>query len=398
MPLARYASNTRGRLAVTTPFSFWITVDEAKSTNVSALSEKVLVSDDKIWFTQGGGLQPARTTAEANHSRVFSIDLLAEDSPKTLFDDRICAYNVPADEPGGPVNSQVLGMAVVGERVWLAESRGILSDEYAVVSSFIADERHCGNLLNFNDDRALAEQSLQYCSEFQTAEQDGCVERLILSELPKDTKVAHLEPDPDDGTIWFSDARGRFLGHIDPAKGNAVRVFEFEDTHSDPFNGVPEFGGFPWALRVDSSAVYIGEYATRHILRFDKASKSFSEVHIPCGSSQVTLHSIDLDPVRERLWFTLSNEQRNPLDKNASTIGYVDIGSWERHIATPDRHGEIDGVIYEGLSSIPASEALPDRHQAFRGIDVNDVTGDIAIATMWRNQITVLEPLPGFWP
>jgi hypothetical protein len=162
--------------------------------------------------------------------------------------------------------------------------------------------------------------------------------------------------------------------------------------------GMPGFGGFPWSLRVDEGAVYLGEYATQHILRFDKASSVFSEIHIPCSTSQVKLHSIDIDSRTDRLWFTLSNEVQVPLDKTASTIGYIDLTSWRDHIADPVRTKSISAVLYRGLDSIPASKNWPDKHQAFRGIAIDPASGKIAIATMWREQITELTPNPGFWP
>ena len=37
-------------------------------------------------------------------------------------------------------------------------------------------------------------------------------------------------------------------------------------------------------------------------------------------------------------------------------------------------------------------------HQAYRGIAVDKASGRVALATMYRGQITVLTPLPGFWP
>lgn len=395
MPLARYFDSGRATLGITRPFQLWISLTQMVSAHLSTLSEKVVVKGNKVWFTQGGGLQPARTTSSANHSRLLSMDLAADDSPSDLFDSRICAYNLPSDHPDGDVDSQLLGMTHAGGRVWLAESRGLLSDRPSVISSFYPSALHCNNLMNFDDPEALGRQSLQYCKDGQSPEQDACMERFVLDMLPSNTKVAHLEADPTDGSIWFTDARGRILGHLRPDAEVELEVFEFEDTHSDPFNGLPRFGGFPWTLRVDENAVYINEYSTRHLLRFDKETRTFSEVHVPCGNAEVTLHSIDLDRERGRLWFTLANESRKPLDPEASTIGYVDIRSWQDHVENPELELRISAVLYSGLASIPPS-AHHSRHQAFRGIDVEAGSGRIALASMWRNQITLLVPLPGF--
>ena len=224
------------------------------------------------------------------------------------------------------------------------------------------------------------------------------MERNLLDALPPGIKVAHLETDPVDQSIWFTDAHGKYLGNLLPHKNNAVVVYRFPDTHDKPHDGIVGFGGFPWTLKIDESAVYLGEYATQHILRFDKASSTFDEIHIPCTTSQVTLHSIEIDRTTDRLWFTLSNELPVPLDKKASKIGYINLTEWRDHIAEPQRKNSISAVIYSGLDTIPASKDRPNRHQAFRGIAIEPSSGKIALATMWRNQITELTPNAGFWP
>ena len=62
------------------------------------------------------------------------------------------------------------------------------------------------------------------------------------------------------------------------------------------------------------------------------------------------------------------------------------------------RNPTIRGVIYSGLDQIPPEADRPPMHQAFRGIAVDQASGRVALATMFREQITVLKPLPGFWP
>lgn len=224
------------------------------------------------------------------------------------------------------------------------------------------------------------------------------MEKNLLSKLPSGLKVAHLEADPVDGSVWFTDAHGQYLGNLNPDYDNALTIYRFPDTHSEPFDGMFGFGGFAWSLRVDSSAVYLAEYATLHILRFDKASSTFDEIQIPSTSSDVTLHSLDIDSQADRLWFTLSNEVHLTEKKDASTIGYISLSDWRDHIADPVRADSISAVIYRGLDTIPASEEHPNEHQAFRGIAIDPGSGKIAIATMWRRQITELTPNPGFWP
>jgi streptogramin lyase len=395
VPLARDTLSTP--FAAVNPFALEVGNQNTVPVAISSLAERVTSTGSKMWFTQGGGLleNPAD---KKNHSRVISYDPLLSDSPSTSYDDRLCVYNIPSDKPKGFGNNQVIGLTAAGGRIWIGESRGLLDNTTSSLSSFIANPNLCENLLNFEDPEALANQRLQYCGPGRTPEQDGCMEKLLLDALPPGIKVAHLEADPVDNSVWFTDAHGKYLGNLNPDRNNDIKVYRFPDTHSNPFDGMPGFGGFAWSLRVDNSAVYLAEYATQHILRFDKASAVFSEIHIPRTTSQVTLHSIDIDPRTDRLWFTLSNEVQVPQETTASTIGYIDLASWRDHIADPVRTNTISAVLYRGLDSIPASKNRPNAHQSFRGIAIDQKSGKIAIATMWREQITELTPNPGFWP
>ncbi len=397
VPLARDPLSTPFPFAAVNPFAWEVGKQNTVPVAISSLAERATSIGPKIWFTQGGGMLE-NPVDRKNHSRIISYDPLLSDSPSTYYDDRLCVYNVPTDEPQGFGNNQVIGLTATRDRIWIGESRGLLDNTTSSLSSFIADPNLCENLLNFEDPEALASQRLQYCGPGRTPEQDGCMEKHLLGNLPPGLKVAHLEADPVDGSVWFTDAHGKYLGNLNPDRDNEIKIYRFPDTHALPFNGMPGFGGFPWSLRVDEGAVYLGEYATQHILRFDKASSVFSEIHIPCSTSQVKLHSIDIDSRTDRLWFTLSNEVQVPLDKTASTIGYIDLTSWRNHIADPVRTNTISAVLYRGLDSIPASKNWPDKHQAFRGIAIDPASGKIAIATMWREQITELTPNPGFWP
>ena len=231
----------------------------------------------------------------------------------------------------------------------------------------------------------------------RTPEQDRCVEKTPITGFPKHIKVAHLHADPDEGVVWFNDACGTCLGSLDPATGGEVTVYEINDKHDQHLDGMEGMGGFPWNLEVDDGAVYSGEYATRHILRLDKATRTYTEARIPFDNPDVRLHSLAIDRMRQRLWFTLTNETPSPINPAASTIGFIDLSSWRSHVEDPERNPTIHGVIYRGLDRIPAEKGAPT-HQAFRGIAVDRASGRLALATMWREQITVLTPLPGFWP
>ncbi len=318
----------------TKPFA-WNMAGKTFSVNFSALGERATRIDSKIWFTQGGGMLGPGTEIK-NHSRVISFDPSLSDSPATPYDDRLCVYNIPSDDADRPANNLVIGLTGADNRIWLGEGRAFLGPEPSAISSFIPDPNSCENLLNFEDPQALARQRLQYCKPGRTPEQDGCIELILLDGPLSKIKVAHLETDPIDDSVWFTDTTGRYLGHLNPHREEAIVAYPIPDPHAD----LIFFGGFPWSLRVDDDAVYFGEYSTSNILRFDKATATFDEIRVPMATSQVALHSIDMDSATDRLWFTLSNDNKVPLDRAASTIGYIDLSSWREHIAHPEENAK----------------------------------------------------------
>jgi len=392
LPMARQSIMKDFSFESVKPFA-WNAGGKFRPVNFSALGERATRIDSKIWFTQGGGMLGPKTDIK-NHSRVISYDPSIPDSLATPYDDGFCVYNIPTDDSNHPANNQVIGLTGTAHRIWIGEARAFLGPEPSAISSFIPDPDNCENLLNFEDPQALAKQNLQYCDSGKTPEQDGCMELILLDGPLSKMKVAHLEKDPIDDTVWFTDMTGRYLGHLNPDREEVIVTYPIPDPHAN----LIFFGGFPWSLRVDDDAVYFGEYSSRDILRFDKATATFDEIQVPVAASQVTLHSIDIDSATDRLWFTLANESPVPVDRAASTIGYIDLASWREHVANPKTHQRISGVIYAGFEKIAASSANPDQHRAFRGIAVDPASGKIALATAVRRQITELTPKPGFWP
>jgi hypothetical protein len=380
------------------PFAFWGPEMLVGRTSVSSLVERIANIDSRIWLSQGGGFQTQPQTLLNNHSRIIAYDPARDDSAHTRYDDRFCVFNVPTDDAFGLGNNQVIGLAAARGRIWIAESRGLFSEESSLVSSFFPSQDQCENLLDFESPEALPAQELQYCGPQRNPEQDRCMDRLVLDELPRNIKVAHLQVDPVDETLWFTDASGQVLGHIDPDRESVTSLHHFEDTHDKLAHGAPGMGGFPWSLVVDREAVYIGEYSTRHILRFDKSTSTYHEMHVPFNSNEQKLHSLALDSLRDRLWFTLANEQEVPSAGANSTIGYIDLASWRAHLASPAQGLGVEGTVYSGLDDIPGSPLHPGMPQGFRGIAFDTATGSLAIATMFRHQVTVLTPRPGFWP
>ena len=398
LPLARTAVRGSKKYRAVQPFTIWMPGNVSGATTVSSLAERVVPIGGKMWFTQGGGLRHDKQLIGINHSRVISFDPSLRDLSSTEYDDRLCVYNIPTDDQNSYGDNEVLGLTGAHNRIWIAESRGILNGQVSSISSFVPHPRMCVNHLDFSDPEALRSQDLQYCHSEQTPEQDACIEKIKLEALSPSVKVAHLATDPVDHSIWFSDASGQCLGNFNPEKSTPLRIHKLDETHKAPFDGFPGLGGLPWSVQANGSAVYTAEYATRHILRFDKKTSSFNEIAIPYANSQVRLHSLALDPSSDRLWFTLSNEFEVPVDTKASTIGYIDLESWRIHLANPKQGEQIFGVIYSGLDSISAPTNRPNTHQSFRGISINPNSGKLAIGSSGREQIIELTPVSGFWP
>jgi hypothetical protein len=366
----------------------------ARRTTVSALAEKIAYIDGRLWFTQGGGLL-SNAPAVPNHSRVVSFDPSLSDLPDTPFDDRFCIYTMPAADQG---NAQIIGVAGSRGRIWVAESRGLANDDPSYLSAFIPDDTRCANLLDYDQSESVARLALRYCEPGRTPEQDRCVQRIELPATTRPLKIAHLQADPEAGLLWFTDASGQFLGSYDTDGEQGVLLRPLEDTHLAEFDTVGNLGGFPWDLEVTHEAIYIGEYASRHILRYDKFSNSFSEISVPYAGRMMRLHSMAVDALRHRLWFTLANECAFADTRARSTLGYIDLASWQEYIDHPNGEQTIEGVTYSGLQDIPSCDMRPASHQSFRGIAIDPKTGRIALATMLREQFTLLDPLPGFWP
>ena len=391
IPLGRYAGVDPSSLAVTRPFSASLVKNRAAAASFSSMGERATRVGSTLWFTQGGSAAPSDI---ANHSRMISFDPSLSNSPTTPFDDRICVYNVPSADPNQCGNSAVIGLTGAAGRIWIGESRGLWGREPSAISSFIPKRANCANLLVFENPGAIADQHLQHCNAVETPERHDCMEVRLLDSLPAGLKVAQLAADPVDNAIWFTDAHGRYLGKLQTDGGRAIDIYPLDTIHED----LGEFAGFTWSLEVDEGAVYIGEYKTRHILRFDKTGSTFDEIEVPGSNSRVTLHSLAIDSATDRLWFTLSNDARFPIDEAASTIGFIDLDSWRSYIENPEESRPVNAVVYSGLEGIGASESAGSVHQNFTGVTVDPDSGDIALASFFRRQIVVLKPRRRFRP
>ncbi len=379
VPSRRQGSFASARSRLSKPFGFNMGGEVRASSSVSSLSEKVIEADGKLWFTQGGDLDTGKVRDGGNYSRIVSFDPAATDLPTTEQDDRFCVYPAPSAPDADRGDNHILGIAAAGERMWVAELRGLYSERPAAISAFMPGAVNCANDLNYRDPDAVAA-VMPYCDHGATARQ-GCMESWPLDAA----KPAMLEYDPADGTFWFTDTNGVYLGNFDPARETPVSLYPLARTSR-----------FAWSIRVDDDAVYFASYGTRTLFRFDKRSQSMHEIAIPHATTKAALlHSIALDRRERRLWFTLTNEGVVAHDFTASTIGYIDLDGWQAVSAGQDT--KVRGVLYAGLERTPYPEREPLIHQSFAGIAVHPTSGRIVISTMLRNQVTELTPRPGFY-
>lgn len=363
----------------------------------SDLAEKVVTGANAVWFTHGGGLfQPG----PGNHSRLVRVALDVADSPATPYDDRVCAIHVPGD------NNQVIGATwdPTRGRLWFsaqnfpvdgggpaAPALYWFADNGTAAALSNSGFPGCDNQLDYGNAAAVAAASTaNLCSATVTTR---CITRIPLPPAAAGL-VGHVELDTNstttatDDTIWWVDYAGLVLGRYTIATGVA-RCFGLppsDDTRSF-------FAGFPWQLRVSGNFVYLGEYGDNDLVRFEKTagspstnctsrpppSPAMAQIHVPVSSGDNALHSIEV--AGNRLWFTLANEAHVPLDRNASTFGYVDLASWAAGTPT--------GVLYDGLATLGQQSGY--RRHSFRGIDVSP-TGQVALADMHYDEVVRLTP------
>ncbi|MEM7142632.1 MAG: hypothetical protein AAF548_16540 [Actinomycetota bacterium] len=327
-------------------------------TAVSVGGERVIAAGRSIFWTRGDIYS---ATEADDFAQIVEFDLDAVDDPATHYDDRMCVIHVPQLATGAH-DSHLYGIAWDGQRIWAAETRFGEGNTSSLVSFAFDGTTHamtCDNELDYNNPAAVAAaDSANLCAAGSPG--PSCMSRVELGAVESGS-ATHIEVDPVDGTLWLTGGLYRStLGHHDPATG-ATTWYQL------PWANKSDFGNsYPWQLRVDTDAVWIGEWYDVDLIRFDKAtagpacevgtagpSPCIGEVHLPATTGD-GMHSIALDD-QGRLWFT--NHQR---------VGYFDTATWGT--ANPT------GVIYEGLetlfghpSRLTGIEIAPDGRVVFNG-------------------------------
>jgi len=334
------------------PFAYCFTATCTSSVD-SALSERVVSADGRIWFTQGGWFNNnvSPYPVPNNHSEIVAFD----PSTKTL-----CTYVVPGND------NEVMGLASIGSPpnrlIWFTESRG--------------------NGL---------QPSLDSFNPAQIG--DGCPGTRDESfTLPTTVRTlvwganvapAQIAVDPTEPDLWVTDYFGSEIDRVDT---RTLQITPYPLTVS---NASAPFGAEPWQVVADASYVYATEYGNSELVRINKNTGQVDDVRIPLLSDTEQAHSLAV--AGGKLYFTLSDDSR-PTFGAMSTFGYIDIAAWEAAsspcLTSPGDCAPTpaDAVIYTKLFDVGAANR---ETSDFRGIAAS-ANGSLAIAD-WH-QVLRLSP------
>lgn len=312
----------------------------------SALGERVVYANGLVWFTQGGWLGFPGGTA-ANHSEIVAYN------PKA---GAFCTYLVPGND------NEVIGMAVTGRGrralVWFIESD--FEGGHPSIDSFSPT------------------QVGENCPNDYSLSGSGSFKRI---PWPQGDVPALIAVDPSGTTLWVTDFFGNTVEGVDVATGGIT-------PHTyPPTNSYSQHGAEPWQVVADTSYVYAIDYGDSNLIRINKTNGKIDQVPIPLTSDTEQGYGLALSG--GKLFFSLSDDAQ-PAFGAASTVGYVDISTWES--ASSACSPGVDcapapttAVVYTGLSAA----ADPSTDADFRGIAVS-TSGWLAIADL--HQVVRLAP------
>jgi len=321
----------------TDPFAYCFSNCRPASAS-SALSEQIIYANGLIWFTQGGwpfydcSVSHSQRTCPPNHSEVVAFN------PTT---NNFCSYLVPGD------NNEVMGLAATGtapdDDIWFVESN---------------IEGGKPNLDYFNP-AEVGDGCPGTTSESYSL--SGLVHRIIW---PGNNFPSQIAVDPSGSALWVSDFWGSSIARVD------LRTHVITSHHLASHNSYSFFGSDPWQVAADANYVYAIDYGDSNLDRINKKTGHVDQVSIPLLSD--TERGYGLAISGSRLYFTLSDDDR-PSFGYASTVGYVDIGTWAASSPSPTT-----AVVYTGLSEVtdPTSSNVD-----FRGIAASS-DGLLAIADL----------------
>jgi hypothetical protein len=340
-------SNSRSK-----PFALCFT--ECQRSATSALSERVLSADGRIWFTQGGWYDPTSSQPPIpnNHSEIVSFD------PAT---DKFCTYLVPGND------NEVIGLASTGASpngsIWFTESLGDGTQfpRQPTLDSFNPAQIGDGCSGRSNELFALP----------------NTIESVLL---PQNSVPAQIAVDPNGSTLWVTAYGTPEIFEVDTSV-NPPRVTSYALNGLN--SGTLAQEGYGWQIVVDTNYVYATEYGDSDLVRINKNTGQIDVVPIPLTSD--TEEAYGLAVSGNKLFFTLADDDA-PSYQAVSAFGYVNIAAWEAASApcltVPGDCAPVpsDAVVYSGLSEFVAPKATP---ADFRGIAVGP-DGTIAIADLHK--------------
>ena len=297
--------------------------------------------NDKVWFSQGGGLyecdeleSPTFPCSDVNHSRVGEFT----PGPNTFR-----MFNLPG------VRNESMGVLWDAARnwVWVAEG-GFYSD-------FVAGDVHQGTILAFDPDYATWNNALSSgagwdpgCSPLCTGGQmpgnvgagvPGCMKRYQLPAAA--FNPAHMALDAD-GYIWWTNFWGTSIGRLNPA--TSATILYPEPVARSPQS--PIVGSGTWAIHLSPDGEYVvwNEYFDGQLSRMrvsdgdDAACQSLDGSglnpcmeHVDVGSSGGADHDIDTDSIQGldvapngAYWFSTGGPLSSTPGSFEAKIGFVD--------------------------------------------------------------------------
>jgi hypothetical protein len=332
--------------------------DFCKKSSSSALSERVISADSRIWFTEGGwyNATPSQPPIPNNHSEIVSFD------PAT---DKFCTYRVPGND------NEVIGLASTGtapnSSIWFTESLGDGSQlpRQPTLDSFNPAQIGDGCSGRSNKFFALP----------------NTIQRV---PLPGNSVPAQIAIDPNGSTLWVTAYGTSEIFEVD-TNVNPPQVTSY--TLNSLIPGTLE--GYGWQIVADANYVYATEYGDSDLVRINKNTGQIDVVPIPLTSDSEEAYELAISGAN--LYFTLADDQP-PSYQAASAFGYVNIAAWEAAsspcLTMPGDCAPVpsDAVVYSGLSDF----AAPEKTAAdFRGITVGP-DGTVAIADL--HQVIKLSP------
>ncbi|HZI77246.1 MAG TPA: hypothetical protein VFD73_25050, partial [Gemmatimonadales bacterium] len=122
--------------------------------------------------------------------------------------------------------------------------------------------------------------------------------------LPRPENFPHDPAVAADGTVWYTDQRNSYIGHLDPATGKVVDY------------PTPTPGSGPHGITVapDGGVWYTGQ-AAGLLGRLDPKSGKIVEYPLPDGAKNPHTPII----YRGKVWFT---------DANNNSYGTLDLNTW----------------------------------------------------------------------